>query len=170
VGTRHNQSEKDTIMKTEYTINLAKAGTGISVDFSAMPENAQAFVIEYGLRQILNDCASSVKKGEKDAPAIALGLAEKRLAKLMAGDFTRTAGGAKLSGFEAELEKATIAVAKRVAMAKFAGFSKLPKDEKTEVLAKLAAHPKVIEQAKPIAEAAWAAKQEATSLDFDIEI
>lgn len=41
-------------------VPIGKTETEREVDFDGLPENVQAYVIEYGLRQILNDAHSTV--------------------------------------------------------------------------------------------------------------
>ena len=84
-----------------YNILIAKADKTISVDFDAMPENAKRFLIEYGLRQKLNDAGSSatVKElGKEEAGNQAFAMAEASLAALMQGDVSvrRSASGKTL--------------------------------------------------------------------------
>lgn len=75
-----------------YKINLSierKVVKTLDVDFDAMPDNAKAYVIEYGLKQILNDVASDSAK-QADPAAYKIGKATDKLANLMAGSI-RTA-------------------------------------------------------------------------------
>lgn len=69
-------------------INISKAEKSLSVDWDAMPEAAQRHIIEYGLRQKLNDAGSQFKKGEENFADNAFGAAETVLAALMAGQVT----------------------------------------------------------------------------------
>lgn len=64
----------------DYTISLKKAETNVFVDFANMPEVSKAHILEYGLRQILNDAMASAK--DKDE---AESFAMKRLGNLMTG-------------------------------------------------------------------------------------
>lgn len=59
----------------------------VSLDWNALPDESQAFVIAYGLKQYLADGMAG-KETEADAKA---GV-EARVAKLLAADFTRTRG------------------------------------------------------------------------------
>ena|SRR5215207_6139844 len=91
-------------MKLETNI----AGVACVVDFATLPEASQSFVIEYGLRQYLQDGAavsklflSGDRKGEaKTADEIAAEKAEgvtERLANLASGEFTRRGSAERLS-------------------------------------------------------------------------
>lgn len=70
------------------SIHIAKADKTLSVDWDNMPEAAQRHIIEYGLRQKLNDAGSSatVKElGKERAGADAFAMAEVSLQALMEG-------------------------------------------------------------------------------------
>ena len=117
-------------MKLETNI----ATVPVVVDFTTLPEASQAFVIEYGLRQYIQDgaavsklFASGERKGEAKSEAeIAEEKAEgvrERLANLQSGDFTRRGTAApKMSPEERyrdqivtdRLEKAVKALGKRL--------------------------------------------------------
>lgn len=69
-------------------IYISKADAFLEVDFDAMPENAKAFIIEYGLKQKLNDkgASATVKDlGPVEAGKQAFAMAETSLEALMAG-------------------------------------------------------------------------------------
>lgn len=76
-----------------YNIAISKAEATLAVDFATLSPAVQDYVITYGLKQMLNDCHSQVKASDKGAGAIALALAEKKLASLIAGEI-RTARAA----------------------------------------------------------------------------
>lgn len=81
-------------------IHIAKAGKTLSIDWNAMPPVAQQFIIEYGLRQKLNDAGSSAtikELGEVEAANQAFALAEKSLAALMEGDISVRVGAKSLT-------------------------------------------------------------------------
>ena len=72
-------------------ILISKAGKTLSVDWDNMPANAQRHIIEYGLKQKLNDAGSSatVKElGEVEAGNQAFAAAEIVVAALARGDVT----------------------------------------------------------------------------------
>lgn len=84
----------------EYTINIGKAGRAIVVNWDAMPEIAQRHIIEYGLRQKLNDAGSAAiarELGAVEAGIAAYGRAERTLAALMAGELRAVSGKGALS-------------------------------------------------------------------------
>lgn len=66
-------------------INISKAGKSLSIDWEALPEVAKAHIIEYGLRQKLNDAGSQYKKGEEGTAANAFAAAETVLEALKKG-------------------------------------------------------------------------------------
>lgn len=69
-------------------IYISKADATLNIDWDAMPEVAKQHIIEYGLRQKLNDAGSSATKKELGAQAAgeqALAMAEVSLAALMNG-------------------------------------------------------------------------------------
>jgi CRISPR/Cas system CMR-associated protein Cmr5 small subunit len=78
------------------TINIAKAAKSLSVDFAALPENSQQYIIEYGLRQTLNDATASLKKEDYANEAAfneaALGVAQKKLDGILSGELRQQAG------------------------------------------------------------------------------
>ena len=67
-------------MSMPLTIHVRKCGKAVELDFMALPENVRRYIIEYGARQIFNDCHSA----EKD-PAEAWKLVEKKRTALEAG-------------------------------------------------------------------------------------
>jgi len=106
----------------EYQIIIAKADATLTVDWAAMPKPSRDGIIEYGLRQLLNDGHASIvivtadnidrlketasRNGGKpdeitiDTPeslrtkmANALATSQKKLDKLLAGDYAFGAGG-----------------------------------------------------------------------------
>jgi hypothetical protein len=88
-----------------FTIRIAKYNRTVDVEFSTLPEEAQLHIIEYGLRQNLNDRVA----GEADAD-IGMALINKRLASLGAGDF-RSTGGRESDPVMAEAKRlASVAV------------------------------------------------------------
>ena len=96
-----------------YKIKLAKAKTDLTVDFNAMPEIAQRYIIEYGLGQKLNDSGAhaTVKElGEEEAAAQALSSAESVLTALMAGNITQRVSAARAT----PLDKIKLKIAKAI--------------------------------------------------------
>lgn len=57
------------IINATYTVNIDKAGRDITIDFGDMPEKSQIYIIEYGLKQSLNDAAAVVSKADHLRPA-----------------------------------------------------------------------------------------------------
>lgn len=55
-------------MNTTYTITTRKTGATNAIDYKALPEVSQEFVIQYGLKQILNDCHSDLKQADFETP------------------------------------------------------------------------------------------------------
>lgn len=81
-------------------ILIKKANKTISVDWDAMPAHAQQFIIEYGLRQKLNDSGASAtikELGTDEAGNQAFALAEKTLSALMEGDISVRVGAKALT-------------------------------------------------------------------------
>ena len=73
------------------TIYISKSDSTLSVDWDKMPENAQRHIIEYGLRQKLNDAGSAAttkELGKDEAGKQALSMAENVLSALMEGKVT----------------------------------------------------------------------------------
>lgn len=83
-------------------VYLSKSDCNLAVDWDAMPDNAKQHIIEYGLRQKLNDAGSSatVKElGKDEAAAQAKAMAENVLEALMAGRVTVRTATAKIDRF-----------------------------------------------------------------------
>ena len=77
-------------------ISIAKAGESVTVDFDALPEVSQKYIIEYGLRQSLNDATASLKRDDyetdDDFKAAALAVANKKLDGILSGELRQSAG------------------------------------------------------------------------------
>lgn len=89
-------------------VYISKADCTIDVNWDEMPENAKAFIIEYGLKQKLNDAGSSatVKDLGKDkAGEQAKAMAEVVLASLMEGKVTVRQAAVTLTQEEREFNK-----------------------------------------------------------------
>ncbi len=105
---------------------VAKAGESFEVDFASLPLNAQAFVITYGLKQLLNDSVASLKigQGEKefktaeDLAEAAADTVSGKIALLVSGEIkARKEGGESVDPMQAEmLRQAKIAM--KAALAK----------------------------------------------------
>lgn len=75
-----------------FTINISKAKNTLSVDWDSMPQNAKDYIIQYGLKQKLNDCYATVVIGADNPAEVAMEAAKAMLENLMAGNITvRTA-------------------------------------------------------------------------------
>lgn len=94
-------------------ILISKANQTLEVDWDAMPDNAKAFIIEYGLKQKLNDATSSIKKDEENAAALALAASENVLEALMKGNITVRSGKSSMTLEERCLQKAIRTVFKK---------------------------------------------------------
>lgn len=82
-------------------VQIAKTGQSVEVDFKALPANSQEFIINYGLRQMLNDCHSALTvkgwEGTQEAfnEAVMKAVSDK-LAAIASGDLSiRKAGKAE---------------------------------------------------------------------------
>lgn len=78
-----------------------------TIDMAAMPEVSKEFIFNYGLRQILNDCHSSVQrkdfKTDDEFIAAVTAAVDKKLAGIMAGELTsRRAGSEPIDPVERE--------------------------------------------------------------------
>lgn len=79
------------ILEGETSIDLKKIGQSLGIDFNAMPAESKLHVVEYGIRQILNDAMAQVKPAVKGGDLTdvqkgeALAFATKRLDNLMSG-------------------------------------------------------------------------------------
>lgn len=82
-------------------ININKTGQSVEVSFDELPQTSQDFIVTYGLRQILNDCHSSLVRAkfegtdEQFAEAV-MDAVEEKLGALLSGDITTRKAGARL--------------------------------------------------------------------------
>lgn len=85
-----------------YNILISKTGETLAVDFDAMPEHVKAHIIEYGLKQKLNDAHS--QHTEKSDPSgyveKSRAAAAKCLENLMAGELRANRASSALAGFD----------------------------------------------------------------------
>lgn len=76
---------------------IAKADRVIISDameaFEALPASAKEYVVQYGLKQALNDACASVDKSEPDN---AFALALRKWEKIKSGDLSARAGGGRV--------------------------------------------------------------------------
>lgn len=104
------------------------AGVACNIEWDSLPEVSRTFVIEYGLRQYIQDGAAVMKKDEDGNPRPADDIAadkkagvEARLANLASGEFARRSTKAPVD--PAERERLAIIRADLSAWAKAAGKS-----------------------------------------------
>jgi hypothetical protein len=99
-------------------VKIAKADKVLSIDWDAMPENAQRHIIEYGLRQKLNDAGSSatVKELGEQAGPQALAMAEVVLEALMKGNVHVRQAAANLTLEERMFNKILKALVKKAGL------------------------------------------------------
>lgn len=95
------------------SIHIGKLDVAVDVDFSSLPEISKAFIIEYGLKQYLNDAHAGIKREEKDDEGIELFSSDaefhkavtdsvaERISNLSAGVFNSRVGGIR-DPFKAE--------------------------------------------------------------------
>ena len=76
-----------------YKIAINKANEAVEVDFANLPENVQKHIIEYGIKQKLNDKHSQIKSDEKDAPALVMELVQALLSDWEAGKVAASRSG-----------------------------------------------------------------------------
>ena len=78
------------------TITIAKAGKSVEVDFDALPEVSRTYIVEYGLRQSLNDATASLKRDEYKSDAefqdAAFAVANKKLDSILSGELRQSVG------------------------------------------------------------------------------
>lgn len=93
------------------TVRVAKAGGELQVPWHKLPENAQLYIIVYGLTQALNDAHSDITKGgakpfegtDGEFKKAVLAASRAKLNDLMNGVVRRGGGGARLSPIEREV-------------------------------------------------------------------
>lgn len=95
-------------------IYISKSDSILPVDWDSMPKAAQDHIIEYGLKQKLNDAGSSatVKELGPDAGPQALAMAENVLSALMKGEVTVRKAASNLSTEDQFISKVTKAIYK----------------------------------------------------------
>lgn len=107
-GTRHitrNAGDHARVtMENDMRIPLIKINQHVDVDYDALPDVSKTHIVNYGLRQLLNDAMVS---GETDSER--RGLADKRLANLVAGVLR---AARESDPVEAEIRRLAIARAK----------------------------------------------------------
>lgn len=91
-------------------IKIGKIGESVTVDTAKLPQASIDYLIEYGLKQSLNDVHASLKIGEVDKDqtvideAHILGVVQDRLDKILAGTPPSAGmGGGRLTELEKEL-------------------------------------------------------------------
>ena len=151
-------------------ISIGKLGSSIDVDESKFNDAVKAYVFNYGLTQILNDCHSTVtEKAEPDAGKRAAqvnALIAKKLDAMFAGDI-RVASARTGDPVKAEAVRiATKAVVKHI-KAKGGSKGKDPKkytgaEIRAAVDKAMAANPAIMETAKANVEKARALEVETT--------
>lgn len=116
-------------MQTTFTIEQAKTGKAYTFDLSTLPEHVVNHAMEYGLRQIINDAASSVKmktgtpplaltgKALDKAKAEAGALSDKRYQNMLDGNLRasvgRTADPVRAAAIAEATKKVEAAIAKK---------------------------------------------------------
>lgn len=87
-------------------VRVAKADASFPIDFDALPEASRRFLVEYGLRQKLNDTVSDPKY--KDAK-LAHAAVTDTIDGLESGDFRRGGGGGpRLSPVEVAMRQLVV--------------------------------------------------------------
>lgn len=95
-------------------VKIGKVETTLRVEFSKLPVAMQQGVVEYGLRQLLNDAHAAISLKDGDTPEEAKtkraeieGAVNKRLDALQAGTYRFGAGGGgkRITAFEAALRE-----------------------------------------------------------------
>lgn len=97
-------------------IYISKSDSNLQVDWDNMPEASKAHIIQYGLRQKLNDAGSSATEkalGKDEAGKQALALAENVLEALMEGKVTVRQAAISQTLEEREYSKLVKSLAKR---------------------------------------------------------
>lgn len=94
------------------TINIAKAGQSIAVDFDALPQAAKDYYIAYGIRQSLNDAVAGLKRedfsSDEAFKEAAYMEAQERADNIAAGTI-RSHGGRVSDPVEAETMRLAVA-------------------------------------------------------------
>ena len=152
--------------KDEYVVGLKKAQADLAVDFAGMPEAAKAYVLEYGLRQVLNDAMSS---GDKAKPDECKAMALKKLDALMRGEIrAQREGGGSADPVGREAMRLAVNVVK--ANPKFVAWLQANGLKPTEMdaVAKLGELAKGLAAREDIRKQAEANMAAIASMDFDI--
>ena len=137
-----------------HTITISKVNRKVDVDFDALPEKSKAFVINYGLKQLLND---SIVSGESDDERN--GLLDKKLDKLLEGTLDIRESTRETDPLAKEITRlAEDQTAKHFAK-QGVKKSKVASADWTTVLNKYRAHPTIIAKA-----------QEMVAMKADVEI
>jgi hypothetical protein len=94
-----------------FKVNVAKIGETREVDFSKFPATIQRYLIEYGLKQKLNDCHASItEKSDPDDWQDKVRVAvDSCLENFMEGKLPRSNGGSGLSAIQREFARLVLA-------------------------------------------------------------
>lgn len=76
-----------------YNISINKAAQSVQVDFASLPDNVKSHIIEYGIKQKLNDKHSQIKADDKNAAKVVMELVHGLLDDWKAGKVTATRQG-----------------------------------------------------------------------------
>lgn len=122
-------------------IRIKKADRSVAVDFGALPQVTQDFVVKYGLTQILNDCHSQLTKDSPDfSQENVMALVNKKLDALARGDLSRKRGEKTVSGDTVESMMFDIACEEIKAGLAKAGIKIKATDLKERAKARVAGH------------------------------
>lgn len=79
-----------------HTINIAKAGKSVEVNFDSLPAVSQTYFLEYGMRQSLNDATASLQRKDYSTDvafqSAAMAMVQKRLDGILKGELRQSAG------------------------------------------------------------------------------
>lgn len=129
-----------------YEITITKLNRKESIDFAALPAASQTFVINYGLRQLLNDSFVSGETHEERVD-----LLDRKLSKLFEGTLHVREGGSRESDpLAREITKLATAKTSEHFKKKGVKAANIDPEQWKVVLGKFRVHPKLVELAKAI--------------------
>jgi len=91
-------------------IYIPKNETTHNVDVDKLPDVSKDFIFEYGMRQLLNDCHSQIKKDEEGASDLVNGAVEAKLENLYNGIIKRVRTGVSVNPIEKAFTQEVFAI------------------------------------------------------------
>lgn len=110
--------KKQNEIQTDISVNIGKINESYSLDFAKLPFISQTYIINYGLKQTLNDAAAGISdKGYNDKALFISHVKEavgKRLSQLIEGNPPKIGSGVQMDSLDKRIYK-ILAVKSKIA-------------------------------------------------------